>query len=797
MANGNGSARNSSSYPTPTWQPESPFLDESDVLTQESSSVETSASPSTWHLLESPFLSIYELEGQESITDPKAEAFVSLMSELHDEEFDEAVRELINEAEDILEQRFVYEQQDVAAQARDSERLLEEHFAPLVREVEYLFERMAQGIDQQDLRSMSQGELEVFLNQYEPKDTNLSPTFEYFLKKLWKKAKQIAGKAIQVVGKITPLGPILKNLKRLVKPMVKRILQSAIGKLPAALQPLAQDLAKRFIKEVPELEAASFDRYEEPTRFETAWIQSEFDVEAVSLLLAPEETEQELFVAEFLAKSDQPVSDPIAELESARTEFINKITHLPEGEDPTPQLENFIPALLPALKLGVKLIGRKKVVNFLAKLLAKLIGRFVGEKNSTLLSQAMVDVGLRMIGFEVSPEGDREAAGSAIANTVEETVRDVAALPEYALENEALLEGCVMEAFEAAAAANFPPALLRPELRETSDVDGTWVKVKKTLYKKYSKIFDITFTPNDYKNVQTFGGETLRNCLLRQYGLSPEKKYTAKVHLYQAIPGTTLSLISKREKKVPGLGSSSVVAWSQFHPLTPEAAGIVLGKAGLGRPVSSPKFLANRNLIEVRQRFYFLEIPGVKCITWQAPGRPSVPVRANDVNLTLDFKQKQVILYIFISEANAQKIVNMWSQNAPIHAWLQILRSIVEGGLKASEQMLKQRMKIVEETYVFEQFETKDGKGLGIAVVKFVVDKVVEVIYKYLEEYLRLKQDEFRKAAQADADGVTIVVKFKDVPWLHDIKGAIMSVLRRVVKLTFLPEITIVAGFQK
>jgi len=123
---------------------------------------------------------------------------------------------------------------------------------------------------------------------------------------------------------------------------------------------------------------------------------------------------------------------------------VSQLGKLKEGEDPTPHVENFVPAILPAVKLGIKLAGRKKVVNFLAKLVANLIRRFIGPQYAPPLSQAIVDAGLRLINLETLPEDEARTAGEAVAATVEETVRRVADLPEYVLDNEALLEGFVL-----------------------------------------------------------------------------------------------------------------------------------------------------------------------------------------------------------------------------------------------------------------------------------------------------------------------------------------------------------------
>ena len=44
--------------------------------------------------------------------------------------------------------------------------------------------------------------------------------------------------------------------------------------------------------------------------------------------------------------------------------------------------------------------------------------------------------------------------------------------------------------------------------------------------------------------------------------------------------------MARLESETVGLGPGDGVAASQFHPLTPEAAEVLLGKPGLGRPLA-------------------------------------------------------------------------------------------------------------------------------------------------------------------------------------------------------------------
>ena len=127
------------------------------------------------------------------------------------------------------------------------------------------------------------------------------------------------------------------------------------------------------------------------------------------------------------------------------------------------------------LSCRIGIIGRKRVVNFLVKAVAKLIRRFVGRRAARPLSRALVDAGLKLVNLE-TPDEAEDAASDMLVATVEEIVeRLVAEAPGDAFDDEALLDVYTQEAFEASAAANFLPSLLRPEMREASVKTGAWV----------------------------------------------------------------------------------------------------------------------------------------------------------------------------------------------------------------------------------------------------------------------------------------------------------------------------------
>ncbi len=110
----------------------------------------------------------------------------------------------------------------------------------------------------------------------------------------------------------------------------------------------------------------------------------------------------------------------------ARNNFINGLV----SEYP-PNLQRltqeFAPALLPVLRIGIRLIGRQRVVGFLAKLVAKLLKPLIGQNFANPLSRVIADAGLRLLSLENPRElpNQNRLVAETIANIVTESVERI------------------------------------------------------------------------------------------------------------------------------------------------------------------------------------------------------------------------------------------------------------------------------------------------------------------------------------------------------------------------------------
>ena len=487
------------------------------------------------------------------------------------------------------------------------------------------------------------------------------------------------------MGKILPVNIILGKLKGLIKPLLDKVLKFAIGKLPKNLQPHAQALAKKFLKMETGTPAESTELF---SSGELDGIQTEFDGRVAQLLFTSDESETDAIVSEY-EYSDEVIEREFAyeaggltppSLDAARSQFINELKNLPPGESPAPAIERFLPAaiiaLQPIIKMAISIIGRQKIINFLAGLLAKLVGKYVPENVAKPLAASIIDVGMSAIGFEVNETNKNDLAYEAIANVVQETIQNMGTLNEATIQDQEALTLQLLEAFEKAAPNNFPPKYIKEQLRPSAQ-PGVWVldatKRPETHVQKIYKSFQYHHRSTERtQSVKSFRDLPLANFLKDKLSLDPTKPIQAKVHLYETIPGTKLSKISKFEN-VPGFNRSQPFAWVQLHPLTKEAASLLLKEPGLGKDVPA-KLTAKRHQTGVGQRFYYLEISGARLrippvnhATHKHPkgGKPGTPKpsQSGDIQGVINFVKSEISFNYYFSEEDAKTVVEKINKN--------------------------------------------------------------------------------------------------------------------------------------
>ncbi len=816
-------------------QYETPFAD-IPVMKEQTDSLSSSEGYSAEYFQEvdSPFSRTYEAIATNNDLTPAGEEFVDFLGELEDSEFKESLYELADEVEDTWRSKVSNEIAMGPGYIPFATQQAREYFSPLIKELESMIDKTSQHFSGNNLADHSETEVDTFFETIEFNHNQFSPAQEQFFGKIFKKVKSVvkkgidlAKKGVSVVGKFLPSHIILNKLKGLLKPLLDKVLKFAIGKLPKNLQPFAHTFAKKFLK-LETSDGESFIQNEDGL----GAIQTELDNTIAQLVFSPTETEADNAISNYETSFESierlnnyevglDTTNALS-LDAARQQFINELKSLQPGESPAPAIERFLPvaimAIKPIIKMAIKIIGRPKIINFLAGLLSKLVSKYVPENVAKPLAAGIIDVGLKIIGFEVHETGKSDLAYEAIATTIEETIENLEDINETEFNDNEALTMHLLEAFEQAAANNFPPQYIKEELRPTKQ-KATWINLPKStpvkFYKKFTHVYDITIDAQTSNSVKIFRGLPLANFLRDKYGLDPSKPIKAKVHIYEAKLNSRLSLISKFEN-LPGLNGRQPKAWIQLLPLTKQASNLLLKEPSLGKDIAS-KHLATRFKTLPGQRFYFLEIDGARLRIPMVNrsrhkhndnGSPhsSIESRSADIQAVINFIKSEIQLNYYFSEEDAKTIVEKLNGNDFIGSAITIRQSIKKVLHEILIQNISSKVKIIHEAIPELYFESSQdqeeefsigsalgkftGKKLIAGIIEKLIGKISSVAYDAVVNFFKTRAAEFKQAQAQPQDGVTVKLIWKNVQGMSAIR-AIINAIKGKLSIGNLSDLTI------
>jgi hypothetical protein len=375
-------------------------------------------------------------------------------------------------------------------------------------------------------------------------------------------------------------------------------------------------------------------------------LSASFDEALAEAVLAPNEAALaealEAFEAEAAAVATSESS--VEALDLARHRLARQLAEAQPGQPPTAEMEEFIPAVMaamPLIKLGVSIIGRDRVVKFVAGLLANLIKPMIGPEIAAPLSRQIADAGLGLLGLEAEAARDGTLGTEALVAAAEDTVREVLSLPDASLRQELLVEAAVEEAFEEAALRHFPPQVLRPDLAqaERDDERGIWVALPRSTrphlrYRKYSVVHPLRMTRPMAQAVVFAEGDTLEERLLDEGATTWPVQ--AELHTYELLPGGDVGHLAAFELE----GESYADGALEFDEVEDE------------RPLRPPAFGGRRPGGARRGRGH----PGRRVVRLKVRGRRLRRRPRFAIRLDVTSAAPQLVLHLLISERVAHQM---------------------------------------------------------------------------------------------------------------------------------------------
>lgn len=738
------------------------------------------ANGATWHL-ETPFL---RTETFEAGTAPSATAaaLAEITQELKDGAFRETLEQLADEAVEAHAEQLAGEYGDHESHQLAAHRLLHAHFQPLAARTDATLDRFFNRLETYEAEALTDGEIARVADEVMQSAQAGSPVADQFLGGLLHKVGKLvskvataplnlAAKGFALAGKIV-FAPFIGPLKKLARFLLDHVISRAINQMPAALKPWAQQLSAKLFHEVAdthEFEAAHGEHDEAeviPAAPDVARMEAEFDLHAAQLLFTPDEAEADHLVSSYGENAAPGYEAPLSVLDQARAELADGLSRLAPGESAEPVIEHFLPAiaaLWPAVKGVVALVGRQRVVKFVGGLLANLIKPILGADPASQLAPYIADTGLHLVGLEATREDPRDIANEALGATIEETLTSLSVLPPHVFENETLLESAVREAFEDAAATYFPGTLIRPELRETTETHGAWMRLPRhshrKRYAKYSQRLPVEITPRTAEIVHSFGGSTLKDHLRDRMDIPHDRTLKTHVRLYHALPGTQAAAIARAEHILP----------HDLHPLTPHAAAVLLGpNAGLGARHTPAAYLAGPHKLHVRQRLYYVEPPNAGHHLHHRHH-----ARRAHTELMINLQKGEMRVWLYLSERLCQHIAAEFAKSRNAAAAFRLVKPLINRTahmLKAAiaENHLSPMLRVVGGTPNLDgrvpAWLAQSGRLLGA--------KIDEWLSQQVAQYLRNNTEELRRVAASEHDGLTLTVTMTNIPGIEALRLA-------------------------
>ncbi len=734
--------------------------------------------------VQSPFQSVYERAGIEQEYDPDHEAIIDLMNELHDEDFDEFLQELAIEGQNVVQNEMPSHLMQNETAVVDK---LDQHFDPLLDELDRMINHTLTAIDQRGETPVSSDELESLIDHYVPVHPS-SPVVEHFWKKLKKKFKKVVKKGISYAKKGVKyakkgikylanlaLKHIMKIFKRLFPMLIKLAYKMGLfKKIPKKYRPVANVILKKIGVDPKKAYASK----ELPVE------QQLFDSYIARILTASSAEEYELIDNDYADLFQDEVMLDYDGVASSRIRFIDELKTMHDDAPTAPPVEEFVSAIILASKL---LGGRKKAVSFIGKHLGNFFSKWIGsnKKDTIKFAKHLIDKGLSKFGFEVAPESQLDPAFEAMAGVIEQTTREVAALPEDSFENETVLANHVVHAFESAASAYLPDILSeeqffkRPDLKEARIKKLAWKFRKRKRrkgfykYKKLNREIDIEVTPYIANEVKVFGGDSLNDVLQNQLGIEINGTLPATLHLFESEPGGNLQEIIANEvvfNQYAGLHPSLVA--KQIFPLTSVAAGLLLGEPALGCKCKT-KCLNGNTGRKGRHRFYYLEVPGAYPQTITAKNGIAYLRNTTHLKVNLNFIRNEIRLSLYLSEGDAQHIASEIRQYRKENASI-LIQKMLHAGLKTSfSRHTTQKISIVHPNVL-------PGKSSGEAlhliprtIQKDLRDNLAAWTGKPLSQHLLNNSAQFVTAVDDSLDGVTVDISMSAPEGFNTLKNLI------------------------
>ena len=428
-------------------------------------------------------------------------------------------------------------------------------------EAQQYLEALEAGVAGLDVESLTEEQLDEVLDRLDPQTGELTPAGEEFIGELVKQGEERRQVRRQDREEASARSPARcsdrcsRSCVALINPLLRRVLSFAIGRLPAAAPAGRANARQHASPPRPRRRGPRTKRRCRPANLtDVEALAESFDAALAEAMIAAcgERVEGEAFASVDGERRGREPGARGAGRSARRADRPTAATPA-TSEDLAPAVEQFVPALLGALRLGINLVGRPKVVGFLAKYLGQLIsalGRTAALRAALERDRRHRPAADHARGREAGEARRDEAGPVALASVIEDTVRQLAESEDYVFENEDLMQLATAEAFSQAVATHFPPRFVRPALQQAPSLGGTFVDAPAAQRPAVPQVQPHAGGRGDARRSRTRcrrSADRRVGAVLRAAGATFPIR--ARMHIYQAAAGTTLPRMMRIDRR--------------------------------------------------------------------------------------------------------------------------------------------------------------------------------------------------------------------------------------------------------
>ena len=206
------------------------------------------------------------------------------------------------------------------------------------------------------------------------------------------------------------------------------------------------------------------------------------------------------------------------------------------------QMEQFVPVALQAVRVAFKVIPplRRSVVNLIARLLEKLLGRWIPKQYGSVVYRPLANMLLRLMGLEASSNValQNRVFAEAMANTTMEALINAANLPQSTLESgQQVLESELESIVQQAVLNNIPGEALGKSFTYLRKIRGPIHFISKRRYQYLNRTIRVRLTPSQINTIRVRSPLFFSDFLRSRYRWDGRSSLTIEILLFRTIPG--------------------------------------------------------------------------------------------------------------------------------------------------------------------------------------------------------------------------------------------------------------------